>query len=291
MSLAERAGTTPTVFIEDLFEGKAEVSGETDWTVDDYAEAICSTGLPGIYRLQGRLRRQYISAYIQRVIDRDVPDQGLMVRRPESMRAWWTAYAAASSTTTKYNKILDAATSGDANKLSKDSAVGYRDVLTQLWLLDPVPAWHPGRAPLKRLTTGPKHQIFDPGIAAALLGLTPEMLVSTAPGSWEVFGQLFESLVTLTVRSAGQAAEAQTSHLRTQGGDKEVDLILERYDGKVLAFEVKLSPTPTDKDVRHLHWLGEQLGDRLVEKVVVTTGSFAYRREDGCLVVPLSLLG
>lgn len=117
------------------------------------------------------------------------------------------------------------------------------------------------------------------------------MLVSQEPGSWELFGQPFESLVTLTVRAAGQVAGAKVSHLRTQGGAQEVNLILERYDGKVVAFEVKLKPTPTNRDVRHLHWLGEQIGPRLVDKVVVTTGTDAYRRPDGVAVVPLALLG
>lgn len=53
----------------------------------------------------------------------------------------------------------------------------------------------------------------------------------------------------------------------------------------------ELAPTVDDSDVRHLHWLGTQLGDRLVDKVVVTTGPFAYRRPDGVAVVPLALLG
>lgn len=98
-------------------------------------------------------------------------------------------------------------------------------------------------------------------------------------------------MATLTVRTAGQAAEAGVSHLRTQGGAQEVDLIVERYDGRVIAFEVKLKPTPTDRNVRHLHWLSQHLGPRRVDKVVVTTGTDAYRRPDGVAVVPLALLG
>ena len=43
---------------------------------------------------------------------------------------------------------------------------------------------------------------------------------------------------------------------------------------------------PDDADVRYLHWLGE----RLVDKVVVTTGEYAYRRNDGVAVIPLGLL-
>lgn len=296
LSFAERGIIEPTVRLADVFANAghgepAPVAGSTELELHDYADAVCSTGFPGVHRLTGRLRRAQVDGYISRVIDRDIADSGVLVRKPASLRAWWTAYAAASSTTANYTTILDAATVGDAEKISKDTAQSYRELLTQLWILDPVPAWSPTLLPFKRLTTTPKHQVVDPGIAAGLLGVTPEILTSRAPGTVEIFGQLLESLTTLTVRAAGQAAEAKTYHLRTRGGEHEVDLILERYDGKVIAVEVKLSPVVRDDDVKHLHWLGNQLGDRLVEKIIVTTGREAFRRQDGVAVVPLALLG
>jgi hypothetical protein len=55
--------------------------------------------------------------------------------------------------------------------------------------------------------------------------------------------------------------------------------------------EVKLHPVATDKDVTHLGWLRERMGADLVDAVVVTTGSEAYRRPDGIAVVPAALLG
>ena len=149
LALSERADTSPTVKIAELFTGTATISGHTDYSLTDYAEALSATGLPGVCRQPARLRRQLIDAYVQRVIDRDVPEQGLLVRKPESLRAWWAAYAAASSTTTSYTKILNAASPGDAAKISKDSALGYRDILSKLWLLDPVPAWFPTPSPFK----------------------------------------------------------------------------------------------------------------------------------------------
>ena len=269
LSLAERAGTQPTVFIRDLFEREADIAGNSDFSLSAYA----------------------IAGYVTRIINRDVPEQGGSVRRPDTLRSWLTAYAAASSTTTTYTKILDAATPADTDKISKKTSDKYRDLLTKIWVLDSVPAWSPQAPSLARLNLSPKHQLFDPGIAANLLGITDRTLVSAVKGTGEIFGQLFESLATLCVRTAGQAAEARTFHLRTKAGEHEVDLILERYDGAVLAFEVKLSPTVDDKDVAHLHWLGEQIGDRLVDKIVLTTGSTAYRRADGVAVVPLALLG
>jgi predicted AAA+ superfamily ATPase len=70
-----------------------------------------------------------------------------------------------------------------------------------------------------------------------------------------------------------------------------VDLIVERDDGRVVAIEVKLSPVVADDDVRHLLWLQRQIGSDLVDAVVITTGSTAYRRPDGIAVVPAALLG
>lgn len=291
LSLAERPSTSPSVFISRLFLGDAEISGETNFGLPDYAKAICETGMPQIFRASPRARRILIDGYIQRIIDHDIPEQGVLMRKPQNLRAWMSAYAAASSTTASYSAILDAASPGEPDKPAKSTTQNIRELLTQLRILDPVPGWTPTGTSLKRLTFGPKHQLFDPGIAAALTGTTPETLLSGNPGSMETFGQLFEALATLTVRAAGQAAEAKCYHLRTRAGEHEIDLILERYDGKVIAFEVKLATTVSENDLKHLHWLGEQIGKRLVERIVITTGQFAFRRPDGIAIVPLALLG
>ncbi len=81
------------------------------------------------------------------------------------------------------------------------------------------------------------------------------------------------------------------SHLRTRNTDHEVDIIVEAEDMSVVAIEVKLAGVIEDRDVRHLNWLEEQLGERLIEKVIVTTGPYAYRRSDRVAVVPFALLG
>ncbi|MFT4189517.1 MAG: hypothetical protein QM621_13180 [Aeromicrobium sp.] len=47
----------------------------------------------------------------------------------------------------------------------------------------------------------------------------------------------------------------------------------------------------TDRDVRHLNWLHDKLGERVRERLVISTGPYAYRRPDGVGVVPLALLG
>lgn len=88
-----------------------------------------------------------------------------------------------------------------------------------------------------------------------------------------------------------QGAEARVKHLRLQGGRREIDLVVERSDQRVVAIEVKLSSSVNDADVKNLLWLRDQIGDDLLDAVVITTGPQAYRRRDGIAVVPAALLG
>ncbi len=291
MSLSERENSSPTVFIKDLFEGTAQITGVTDFSLSDYATEICASGFPAIHRQSPRIRRQSLRNYVDRIIDRDIVSQGRAIRSFGTLRAWLSAYAAAISTTASYSSILNAATVGEDDKPARATTSVYRDLLEQVRILDPVSPWLPVMNPLKRLTSSPKHQLCDPALSATVLGITPDTLMSGAKGTGEMFGRLFESLATMTVRAAGQVCEAETYHLRTRGGDHEVDLLLERYDGALLAFEVKLATVINDADVRHLHWLGNEVGDRLRDKIIITTGQTAFRRNDGVAVVPLALLG
>jgi len=289
MGLHERGVCTPTVSVSDLLKGSAQIDGQSDFSLQDYLEQIEASGFPGINRQPPRLRRAQLDGYVARVVDRDMSEQGLAIRRPETLRRWLAAYAAATATTARYSGILDATTAGDGSQPAKTTTIAYRDHLTQLWLLDPVPGWSPSRNTFTRLQQAPKHQLADPGLAARLLGLDASSLAS--PGGAAMAGPLFESLVTLGVRVAAQAAEARVGHLRTRNGDHEVDLILEGPQGQVLGIEVKLAPSVSDADVRHLLWLREHLGQDIAQLMVVTTGPRAYRRGDGIAVVPLALLG
>ncbi len=157
------------------------------------------------------------------------------------------------------------------------TTIGYRDVLTQLWLLDPVPAWSATRNTLTRLAAAQKHHLADPALAARLPGADVGALMDDSAGGGRpvrrgpLLGALFESLVTLRVRAYAQTAEASPEHLRTRDGDHEVDLVVQRGDGRVVAVEVKLSPEVTSADAVHLRWLADRLGLDLLDTVAATT--------------------
>lgn len=138
---------------------------------------------------------------------------------------------------------------------------------------------------------------YRDALAVRLLGVDAGALLAgrevgpPMPRDGLLLGALFESLVALNVRVYAQQSEATVKHLRTHRGDHEVDLIVQRADERVVAIEVKLAQTVGDADVRHLNWLANEVGDDLLDRVVVTTEGHAYRRQDGVAVVPAALLG
>lgn len=291
MAFYERGYLEPTVSLKSLLEGTTvKISGSSPLTAASYFQAITKSGFPGIYGLTERQVQTRLDTYLQRIIDRDLPEAGLSLRKPLLLRRWMSAYAAASSTPTSYSNILDSTTSGEGTQPSRATTENYREHLAQIWLLDPLPAWEPSFGnPFKRQKYAPKHHLADPALAARLLGLTSKSLADRRGAP--MAGPLLESLATLTVRVAAEAIGAKVGHLRTSSGDHEVDLVVEGFDGEVLALEVKLSAHVDNKDVRHLLWLRDQLPDQVNNVAVLYTGTEAYQRQDGVAVIPLSLLG
>lgn len=298
MTLPERGVDAPTVSLASMLSGRRPaVAGQTETTVEGYTAEIVRSGFPGIRDLPGRARRAQLDGYLAGIVEHDFTELGHAVRRPARLRRWLAAYAAASSTTAAQNTVRDAASGEQGGPPARTTVEPWIDVLQRLWVVDPVPAWTPGHNHVKELTLSEKHQLVDPALATRLLRIDEGGLLDgsdaglAVPRDGTLLGALFESLVTMNVRVFAQAAEATVGHLRTRGGRREVDLIVQRDDQRVIGVEVKLARTVSDNDVRHLQWLHGQLGDELLDAVVVTTGPEAYRRHDGIAVVPAALLG
>jgi uncharacterized protein len=297
LTLPERGVETPTVSLSTLLTGARPVlAGRTQVGLEEYTDEILTGGFPGMRFPSGRAQRAALDGYLDRIVDADLAEIGVEVRNPRTVARWLSAYAAAVSTTASYETIRRAAAAGDGTAPAKSTTIPYRDALERLWIVDPVPGWLPTSNHLRRLVSAAKHHVVDPALAARLVGVGADALLSgRGPGvphrDGTYLGALFESLATLSVRVFAQAGEARVHHFRTKGGEREVDLIVVRSDQRVVAVEVKLSRAVEDRHVAHLHWLADRLGDDLLDAIVLTTGADAYRRADGIGVVPLALLG
>ena len=301
LSLAERLDAPATVSLAVLLDGdRPPIEGDTDVDLERYTDEILLSGFPGLRRYEGAAHRAQITSYLDLIVEKDFRQLGQRVRNPEGLRRWMAAYAAATATTASFEAIRRAATSNENDKPARSTLGPYRDALQRLFILDAVPAWRPARNPLGEMGDAEKHHLVDPALAARLVRATKAKLLAgdstgpLVPRDGTQLGALFESLVTLSVRAyatVAEAAEPEVRHFRTHRGEHEVDLVVEREDGDVLLVEVKLTAVPTDADVAHLNWMADRLGDQVIDRVVVTTGTSAYRRPDGVAVVPAALLG
>lgn len=297
LSLSERSLAAPTVSLGELLSGEQpRLAGACGVTLADYGAEIARSGFPGIRPLGPILRADLLDGYLDRVADYDLDEAGSAIRDRGALRRWLGAYAAATATATSFAAVRNAAAEGSAEPPSPPTAAVYRRALEQLWLIEELPAWLPTRNRLRRLASAPKHHLADPALALRCLGIDESGLLEgqttdhALPRDGTLLGAMFESLVALSVRVYAQANRTRVSHLRTHGGEHEIDLIVERGDGRVVALEVKLSATVKNRDVRHLAWLAERLGDDLLDAAIITTGKEAYRRRDGIGVIPAALL-
>jgi len=297
LTLPERLVCTPSVSLESLLKGeRGEISGTSSLTLEDYTDLILRSGFPGFQDLSARTLNLHLDTYLERLVNVDMKEAGTVIRQPETLMRWLRAYAATIATTTSWAKLRDGATAGESDKPSKTTTIRYTEALHRLRILDEVPPWLPGDNHLSRLGQSPKRFLADPALAARLVEVPRDRLLegegpTASPATGTYLGALFESLVALSLFVFCDVNAVPLRHLRTWSGDHEVDFIVVGSGGKVIAIEAKVGSTVRPDHVEHLNWLKEQLGDKLLDAVVVNTGSDAYRRKDGIAVVPLSLLG
>lgn len=128
----------------------------------------------------------------------------------------------------------------------------------------------------------------DSGVATRLLRLSPERLARRDPTALSQLGHLLETFVVgELLRQASWLDQVSVcGHWRTYDGD-EIDLVVERDDGGILAFEVKASSQVGGAEMRHLRKLRDALGERFLTGVALYMGPRAYRFEDRLMVMPI----
>lgn len=158
-----------------------------------------------------------------------------------------------------------------------------------MFLIQRLPAW--GTTLGSRVVRQPKVHVVDAGVTAWLLGLTPEKISKSDPAVLTEYGHLVKTFAVgeILKQVSWWDAPVAVGHSRTPAAD-EVDLVLERDDGDVIAFEIKAGTRVHGEDLRGIRALRTRLGSRLVAAVVLYTGAFAYTHDEGTIVLPLDAL-
>jgi uncharacterized protein len=252
-------------------------------TRDEYAWRSTSGGMPvALRRPPGRSRSRWFANYIDLVIDKDVMDIS-RVRQREMLPRLLAQLAARSG------QVLNIAATSGAIGLDRSTAENYVKLLEAVFLIYRLPAW--GTTLGSRIVKHPKVHMVDSGVMAWLLNLTPQKIAQAAPATLTEYGHLLETFAVgeILKQVSWSDAPLNAGYFRTEAGD-EADLVLERDDGQVIAFEVKAGSRVSTEDLRGLRQLRERLGSRLQEAIVLYTGEHAYTSEGWVRFLPLDRL-
>jgi uncharacterized protein len=258
-------------------------SAPSKTTREEYARRITSGGMPvALRRPPGRSRSRWFANYLDLVIERDVIELS-RVRQREMLPRLLTVLAARSG------QVLNIAATAEAVGMEKSSAENYIRLLEAVFLIQRLPAW--GTTLGSRVARLPKVHLVDSGVMAWLAGLTPEKIATNDPSTLTEYGHLVETFAVgeILKQVSWWDAPVTVGHFRTAAAE-EVDLVVERDDGTLIAFEIKAGTRVDRSDLAGIRALRTRLGVRLAAAIVLYTGPLAHRHEDGTMVLPLDAL-
>jgi uncharacterized protein len=272
-------------FAEMLLSDPASLAGPDLPAIarEEYIGRVVTGGFPpALRRSTPADRARWFDDYVNLVIERDVLELSRVRQRrqlPLLLRQL------ASQTAQVLNIAKAAATIG----LEKSTAENYTKLLEAVFLVHQLPAW--GTTLGSRVTAAPKIHIVDSGLAARLLRLTERKLGAASASALTEFGHLLETFVVGEVCKQLDWLDAPVEHGHWRTRDSgEIDLVVERDDGGVVALEVKAASRVASGELRSLLKLRRKLGSQFVGGVVLYTGERAYTNSDGITVLPISRL-
>ncbi|TDC08828.1 ATP-binding protein [Streptomyces sp. 8K308] len=248
--------------------------------VRDYVDMALRGSFPEpALRLSDRARRRWFTSYVQQLLTRDAAT--VQPRRdPERLRRYFEALALNTAGVVEHVTLLQAA------GIDRRTAVAYEHLLSNLFVLDVVPAWFTNR--LKRLGQAPKRYLVDPALAGAVVGADTDTVLQDS----DLLGRLIDTFVVAQLRAELPLSDYQPRihHLRQDGGRKEVDVLVEFSGHRVIAIEIKAASNPGRSSARHLTWLRDELGERFVHGLVFHTGQYIQQLDDRITAVPICVL-
>ena len=307
MSLFESLESNGSVSLKALFDGTTDGEVTSALTIENLAYALCRGGWPA--SVVGRsvhdpysytvplahtaeekesiaLRQVY--NYVEAVINLDISDVDGIEKSPARVRGLMRSLARNVSTMANLSTIKEDISQNEEN-ISEKTIASYINALRRIFVVEDLPAWSPAMRSKTKIRTSSKRHFIDPSIAAAVLQVAPDGLLS----DFHTFGLLFESLCVRDLRVYAHAIDGEVFHYRDKSG-LEADAIVHLKDGRWGAVEVKMGSKEIETAACNLNKLKSKINvDKMKEPsflMVLTGGEFGYQRKDGVFIVPIGCL-
>jgi predicted AAA+ superfamily ATPase len=230
--------------------------------------------------MRAAARRAWYDSYIDTIVQRDVREFS-RIHQSSAMPRLLSLVAARSGSTLVHADLARA-----LGSIGHDTVRNYLSYLEIVFLIRYARPWSDNLT--SKIAKTPKAYLTDSGLAASFIEVTPAAL--RRPGH-PALGGLVETFVFGELTKAASLADtsARIYYLRDRDG-REIDFILEARDGRIVAIEVKASTSPSADATRHLRWLRDKIGERLVAGIVLHLGEHVLPHGERILAVPLSAL-
>lgn len=288
MSLFESNESNGSVSLGEMFAGNMDIDSMSELSLEKIAFALCRGGWPASVLKNEVSALRMSRDYVEAIINHDVSRVDDVEKNPERVRLLLRSLARNVATLASIQTIKSDIEATDVS-ISDKTIGSYLNALRRIFVVEDLPAWLPSMRSRSAIRTSAKRHFVDPSIATAVLRTNPDGLLN----DFNTFGFLFESLCTRDIRIYAQAIDGDVFHYRDKSG-LESDLIVRLRDGRWAAIEVKLGNKQIEEAAKNLLALKAKIDEDKMGQasflMVITGGQYAYRRNDGVLVVPIGCL-
>jgi len=250
---------------------------------EEYVARITAGGFPLALTMSSEAaRRRWVRHYVRLTLERDIRELSNL-RQGDKLGLLLGRLAGQTA------QVLNVASAATDVGLTPVTAESYISLLERVFLVHRLEAW--GTTLLSRSVAKPKIHVLDSAVAATLLRITPEKLLSLRAAASTEFGHVVESFAVGELQKQASWNEAVTGvgHWRHLDG-YEVDFVVEREDGGVIGFEMKTSARIQGSDMKGMSRLRDALGAQFVGGFALYLGERSYTFADRLHVVPLDRL-
>ena len=292
MSLQESEESTGSVSLGSLFKTGKAVGIAADIDISRLAFLLCRGGWPGSLQLSGKASLLQADNYVDAVVNSDISRVDNTVRNAVLTRKLLRSYARYQGAQVSLTKIADDILAGGSNSFSLDTLYDYVTALKKIFVIEDMEAWSPNLRSKTAIRTSDTRYFIDPSIATSALGIGPDDLMKDL----NTMGLVFEAMAVRDLRVYADALGGKVYHYRDKNG-LECDAIVHLRNGKYGLVEVKLGgETLIESGAKTLKALASKIDTDRMEApsfmmVLTGVGKYAYTREDGVVVVPISALG
>lgn len=291
MSLWESGDSTGDVSLKALFDGDTNISGISNLDLERVAFLTCRGGWPLAVDMEDDIALDQAFDYVSAVEKKDIQLVDGVNRDATRVHRLLRSYSRHQGSQVNNSVIKADLIENEGDSIDIDTISSYINALKRLFVIEDVEAWNPNLRSKTAMRSSDTRYFTDPSIATASLGIGPSDLISDL----NTFGLLFETLCIRDLKVYSEALNGGVYHYRDKNG-LECDAVVHLRDGRYGLIEIKLGgDTSINQGAETLKTLANKIDTDKMKSpsflmVLTANGDYAYKREDGVLVVPIGCL-